>query len=81
MHSCVLMRPPRLGRPSLRGRGVVTEVPIARSGVRAQARHTEREGVAGLGLRASCAYCTTDPPSKVRKVTRVFASLGRGRNN
>ena len=33
------------------GGGVVTEVPIARSGVHAQARHSEREGVVRLGLR------------------------------
>ena len=81
MHPCVLTRPPRLGRPSLRGRGVVPEVPIARPGVRAQARHPEREGVARLGLRAACAYCTTKPPSKVARLLRDFASLSRGGND
>ena len=64
------MRPPRLGRPSLRGRGVGTEVPIARSDARAQARQPEREGVVCLGLRATYARCTTNPPPKVREVNR-----------
>ena len=75
MHSCVLMRPPRFGRPSLRGRGVGTEVLIARSSVRAQARHPEREGVVRLGLRATYAGCPTNPPPKVARLLGALASL------
>ena len=73
-----------LGDP-VSGRGVVTEVPIARSDARAQARQPEREGVVCLGLRATYAGCPTNPPPKVARLLgsslalAVASNAGRAR--